>query len=185
MAYVADDFEAGELEQLEKGMRAADRIRLDRGQRIYRYASSTTPQEKRGASPWWFSSRELDQIHDLGIDDPTGFLGRLQFAVPFESRKDEKPTRVNHMDRLIEASVTRSTYVYAGVGLPQTERTDAGATIHYQPPENVLQLFVPSKARAQSVQLHSEIRLETDEIDDAIRNAVGKTVFLQGNPSVH
>lgn len=174
---------------LRAGMHSPRVVEL-RPQWLYKFSSQKVPANSRKASPWWFTEQEFEKVKRFFSLDKAnpGFIGRIQAAVRYDW---------SDMDLLLTYQLTRPIKAFQGPGTWQVERTQAGSTIVYQAPPDLLQTYIPGLKNTPHCPANREVEnalipigipLELpgpDAVDRAIMNASGKTVYLSGNPTLH
>lgn len=165
------------------------RVVILNGGRIFKFTSSRIPVSNQPASPWWFRESDFQKLQTYLRLDPgnPGFIARLQAAVKYQW---------SEMDMLLTAVITHPIRVFVGPGKWQMERTAAGSTITFQPPDDLMQTYLPNIVDSASRTLNSDgqralrivaaVRLGGDDVvDRAIKTLPGKNIIVPGNPKIH
>jgi hypothetical protein len=152
-----------EQNRLRSGMRAPRVVRLFKGEKVYRFASSfdrykgvAIPPAQWATGPWWFREQDFRKIEDAEAHSlkvhggdrnkalTLGFLARWAGAVKQEW---------SNVDRLVSAELLADLEVFAGAGRTQHgERPPTGVVkynlrITWQGWNDVEQLYVPNLDR--------------------------------------
>lgn len=124
------------------GMWLVQRVHLPVGQRIYRFASTTSPDQWY-AGAWWMRFEDFHRLRQRAETSniSLGYAARSFLAIRYEWR-----TKVNV---LVSALVAAPLDAYAGRGRTQ-DRFSPGApppgAYEWHPPTDVMQLYIPGLA---------------------------------------
>ena len=157
---------------------------------VYKFASSGTPWNLRISSPWWFTAEAFEQIKSKWTEfdpDSPGEVARAMGAISHEFTKDAP------IDQYIEATVGHPTNVFMGPGKAQYYRKRG---IYYDPPKDLLQMYIPGLRNANDTpsDLCSQLITEpwphplatSNELDILnINRRVGTLVIIPGKFTWH
>lgn len=120
------------------GIVSAIEVRLQRGDKIYRFAGSDTPQDRHISKCWWFDEDTCIFLWSRSGGTDHGFRNAAREA--FAVIRDW-----SDMDRLVTGRLAHDFWAFKGV---TATATGAGSTMRDRNGFDAMQLFVPGGFKA-------------------------------------